>query len=68
MSPADSDFEGGGFDEFDSATTTEVPQITPRAPVYRKQGFSIYSFLLILSFVFLLISIILLFIEVGRFD
>ena len=36
-------------------------------PQYRKQGFSIYTVMLILSFVFLLTSMIVLFIEAGKY-
>ncbi len=40
----------------------------PVAPQYRKQGFSIYSVMLIGSFVFLLTAMIFLFIEAGRYQ
>lgn len=40
----------------------------PVVPQYRKQGFSIYSVMLIGSFVFLLTAMILLFIEAGRYQ
>ena len=69
MSLAGSDFEAVGFE----STFEESPGEQPVAPVlpakvYRKQEFNIYSFLLILSFLMLLISIILLFLEVGRYE
>lgn len=70
MSLADSDlFEEVGFDEA-AGTPIEGEQAPqpPAAPQYRKQGFSIYSVMLILSFVFLVTAMILLFQEVGRLD
>lgn len=70
MSLADSDlFEEGGFDEVgESPINGGQPAQRPAAPTYRKQGFSIYSVMLILSFVFLTTAMILLFQEVGRLD
>ena len=70
MSLADSDlFEEVGIDETAGEPTdgTPTPQ-APAAPQYRKQGFSIYSVMLILSFVFLVTAMILLFQEVGRLN
>ena len=46
----------------------EVAEMSAPAPVYRKQGFSIYSVMLILSFVFLLVASIILFINVGKYN
>ncbi len=68
MSLADSDlFDEGGFSEFSEPPTDEgQPTAPPPAPAYRKQGFSIYSVMLILSFVFLVTATVLLFQEVGR--
>jgi hypothetical protein len=77
MSLASSDFEDAGFDNagFDDGleTSAEVEGVkgqtpVPKAPLYRKQGFSIYTVMLILSFVFLIVAIILLFMEVDRFS
>ena len=70
MSLADSDlFEEVGIDEAAGAPMddAQAPQ-PPAAPQFRKQGFSIYSVMLILSFVFLVTAMILLFQEVGRLD
>ena len=69
MSLADSDlFEEVGIDEMSGEPDgTPTPQ-APAAPQYRKQGFSIYSVMLILSFVFLVTAMILLFQEVGRLN
>lgn len=76
MSLANSDFEEVGFDdglnapmvdEGYGATSEEVP-VAPPPPQYRKQGFSIYTVMLIMSFVFLIASIIMLFMEVDRFS
>jgi hypothetical protein len=70
MSLADSDFEAVGFDNVFEENAADQPQnvVVPLAPVYRKQEFSIYSFLLIISFLMLVVSIIFLFMEVGRFE
>ena len=68
MSLADSDlFEEVGEMSGEPADGTPTPQ-APAAPQYRKQGFSIYSVMLILSFVFLVTAMILLFQEVGRLN
>lgn len=75
MSQADSDFDQAGFDEagFDDGMDQPAADAygddqtqLPEAPKYRKQSFSIYSMMLILSFLFLVASIVLLFMEVGR--
>lgn len=50
----------------DAAAPGGDAPILASAPQYRKQGFSIYSVMLILSFVFLLTSMIMLFIEAGK--
>ncbi len=77
MSLADSDFEDVGFGdvgldqsmdisaEGESGETPPAP-VVPAAPNYRKQGFSIYTVMLILSFVFLIAAMILLFMEADR--
>ena len=76
MSLVDSEFEDVGFGDagldpvMDSTMEGEggEPQTpaAPAAPTYRKQGFSIYTVMLILSFVFLITAMILLFMEVDR--
>jgi hypothetical protein len=69
MSRVDSDFENAGFDApFDAAPDETQNVFVQPKPVYRKQEFNFYSLMLILSFVMLLTSIILLFVEVGRFE
>lgn len=75
MSLASSDV--GGDDAFgdaliestgdDTGLAPQEPAAAP-PPAYRKQGFSIYSVMLILSFVFLLTAAILLFIDSGSVD
>lgn len=69
MSLADSDFDAVGFDNAFEEAPGEQP-LVPVSPskVYRKQEFNIYSFLLILSFLMLIISIVFLFLEVGRYE
>lgn len=69
MSLAGSDFEAVGFDSAFEESPGEQP-VVPASPakVYRKQEFNIYSFLLILSFLMLLMSIVLLFLEAGRYE
>jgi hypothetical protein len=68
MSQPSSDFETGeiGFSEAYDQPEISAPVI-PAAPQYRQRGFSIYSVMLILSFVFLLIAAIVLFIEGDKY-
>ena len=47
--------------------TSEPGPSAPAAPQYRKQGFSIYTMLLVLSFVFLLTATILFFVDAGKY-
>lgn len=54
--------ETADFEEAQSA----VPA-APAAPRYRKQGFSIYTVMLILSFACLLAGMILMFVEAGKY-
>ena len=65
------DFAEAGFDDgltpMESAFEPEAPAAAP-APVYRKQGFSIYTVMLILSFVFLLTAMIFFFVEAGKYQ
>ena len=64
----DSDFGDGGFDdglesqEWDDEGGAEVA----RAAHVKKEGFSIYTMMLIMSFIFLTAAAILVFMEVGR--
>lgn len=44
----------------------EAPSV-PQAPQYRKQEFSIYSVMLIMSFVFLTAAAIIFFIDAGKY-
>lgn len=67
MSQLNSDFDAGelGFEEVDETpSTTDAP---PPAPVYRQRGFSIYTVMLICSFVFLTAAAIVFFIEAGKY-
>jgi hypothetical protein len=71
MSLVDSDFETDGFDDAKSADfdgKPGAPGNLPEQTKFRKQGFSIYSVMLILSFVFLVTAIVLLFMEVERLN
>ncbi|MDG1873352.1 MAG: hypothetical protein P8J27_05550 [Mariniblastus sp.] len=73
MSQASSDLD----DPFANATVEAGPEdgmiseepvgMAPPPPQYRKQDFSIYSILLILSFVFLMFAAIMFFIEAGKY-
>lgn len=71
MSLASSDL--GGDDAFGDAlmeTGEDEQSLTaqvPPPPAFRKQGFSIYSVMLILSFVFLLTAAILFFIDASKY-
>ena len=75
MSLANSDFDDEGFDDaleempLDEQGVAGMDANAPPAsaePNYRKQGFSIYSVMLILSFVCLTVAMILLFQEAGN--
>lgn len=67
MSQADFNFEEFGG-ESDDRNDEEIP-VTPTKPtVYRKPAPNIYSLLLIISFILMLISTILLFLEVRQFN
>ncbi len=73
MSQPSSDFE---FDsaEFpvtgESSYETDQETAPPPAPAqrYRKQGFSIFTIMLILSFACLVAALIILFIETGKYS
>ena len=68
MSQPSSDFETGevGFEEAYDQPQVESPG-PPAAAQYRQRGFSIYTVMLILSFVFLMIAAIVLFIEGDKY-
>lgn len=75
MSLVDSDFGDEGFEDAldevpeeggDMDASMEASAPAAPAPVYRKQGFNIYSVLLILSFVFLTTAMIITFNVAGK--
>jgi len=74
MSLVDSEFETDGFDQTDQVEAAGFeekpgdPGGLPTPPKYRKQSFSIYSVMLILSFICLVTAIVLLFMEVERLN
>ena len=69
MSQPSSDFDAGQFEDPNFANAEEAGQpMAPPAPQYRKMGFSIYTVMLICSFVFLLTAMILMFMEAGSPD
>lgn len=71
MSQADSDFDNFGIEgNFDSNPQPAEPAaaVTKAPKVYRRREPDVYTLFLVISFVLLLISVILLFIEVGRFE
>lgn len=69
MSQANSNFEDfGGSLEYDSGQPEEsMPQLAT-APVYQKKGVNIYTFMLVLSFIFLTAGAILLFVNMGYYS
>lgn len=68
MSQVNSDMDDfGGALEYDaSQPAEEMPQLAP-APVYRKKGINIYTFMLILSLIFLTAGAIFLFANMGYY-
>lgn len=67
------DFDSSGFEATAESTFETVEDaapvpVAPPAPRYRKQGFSIYSFMLIMSFISLLTALILLLVEAGKYN
>ena len=72
MSQASSDFGDDAFGgemieaEFGAEEGMMPEQVAP-APRFRKQGFSIYTVMLLMSFAFLLIAAIMFFINAGKF-
>jgi len=60
------DFEMAN-DAFETGPQAESAPAAPPAPRYRKQGFSIYTFMLIISFICLLTALIVLLIEAGKY-
>ena len=72
MSPPSFDLEAQGNPEFADAELESpegyVPdEVSVAAPQYRKQGFSIYTMMLIASFVCLLTTWIVMLIEAGKY-
>ncbi|MFT5301966.1 MAG: hypothetical protein ACI87E_003346 [Mariniblastus sp.] len=72
MSLANSDFSDDAFGDAlvePGADDQGMPMQPPPAPapVYQKQGFSIYTVMLILSFVFLTTAAIMFFIDAGKY-
>ena len=67
----DLEFDAPEFAEtLDSNFEEEQPSVpaAPPAPRYRKQGFSIYTIMLILSFACLLAGMILMFVDAGKYS
>ena len=60
-------FEEAEYGQDPSGKASDKKPLESSPPRYRKQGFSIYTVMLMLAFAFLVASIILLFQEVGRF-
>ncbi len=58
------DFAGGMVEQ----PAVDATPMVPQEPTYRKQGFSIYTVMLILSFVCLAAASILLLINVGKYN
>lgn len=65
MSQPSSEFEEVGFEE--ATEQTPAVQTAPPPPNYRQRGFSIYTVMLILSFVFLTAAAIVLFMEADKY-
>ena len=69
--PSDLDFGDGGFTETLESTYEEpTAAAAPIKPVvrYRPQGFSIYTIMLILSFISLLAGMIIMLVEAGKYQ
>jgi len=72
MSPPSFELEAQGNPEFieggtDAPEGYQPEEVSVAAPQYRKQGFNIYTVLLIASFVCLLFTWILMYVEVGKY-
>jgi len=64
----DTEFIEGGMDGSVAAPEGYQPEeVSVAAPQYRKQGFNIYTVLLIASFVCLLFTWILMYVEAGKY-
>lgn len=63
----DADFGEASFEEVGTPETTAAP-VAPVAPRYKKQGFSIYTIMLMLSFLCLLAGLIMMFVEAGKYN
>ena len=68
MSQLNSDFDQGDVVGFEEASPGAEMPAPPAAPNYRQRGFSIYTVMLIISFVFLMIAAILLFVEADKYS
>ena len=71
MSQPSSDLDAFDSPEFaETSSFDEAPAApaAPPAPRYRKQGFSIYTIMLILSFVCLLAGMIMMLVEAGKYN
>jgi len=60
------DFGEASFEEADSPVA--ATPVVPAAPRYKKQGFSIYTIMLMLSFLCLLAGLIMMFVEAGKYN
>ncbi|MCH2181176.1 MAG: hypothetical protein MK108_04145 [Mariniblastus sp.] len=72
MSPPSFELEAQGNPEFiegevESPEGYHPEEVSVAAPQYRKQGFNIYTVLLIASFVCLLFTWILMYVEAGKY-
>ena len=72
MSPPSFELEEQGNPEFieggmDATEGYQPEEVSVAAPQYRKQGFNIYTVLLIASFVCLLFTWILMYVEAGKY-
>lgn len=72
MSQASSDFGDDAFGDAAMDSGFEDQGLAPMEPIvpvtqYRKQGFSIYTVMLILSFVFLTTAAIVFFVDAGKY-
>ena len=67
MSQANSNMDDfGAALEYDGQSAADIPQVAP-APVYRKKGISIYTFMLVLALICLIAGTAVLFANVGNY-
>lgn len=66
----DMDFDAADFGEasFETVDSPAAAPAAPPAPRYKKQGFSIYTIMLMLSFLCLLAGLIMMFVEAGKYN